>query len=200
MSRARSIALPSGEIVWFDVHRNGQKATAEQLDLVAAILDLELDELLDENLSQGEVISILRGALNQGTVPPDIEERRERARRERAEAPKCRICEREGDSTKHHFVNRWMLKELSDYSWKWADRRNNCIPVCISCHRDLHLRNDGPHPIVGFLTEAERAFAQRALDALSNEHPAILVLVAKGSDETYETRLVRDYLYGKFLS
>src|ERR1039458_8887252 len=111
MSRARKVG---GR--WFDVNKNAHKASVEQVKLLASVQDISIDDMLDEQLSQGEVIVILRKELGEDRVPPEIEERRNRDRASRQKAPKCRICKKEGDSTKHHFVNRWILSELSNRS------------------------------------------------------------------------------------
>jgi 5-methylcytosine-specific restriction endonuclease McrA len=192
MSRARPIA---GQ--WFDLQKNSQKATPEQLELLATVEETDLDDLLEEVLTQGEVVQRLRDAMGQ-TIPEAVLLRRQKWREERQRAKSCRICGREGDSTQHHFVNRWILKELDGYQHKWADRRNNCIPACIECHRDLHSRANGPHSIVPHLNDTEKEFAQAALEAFEEEHPRLFLMIAKGSDSVYETRLVRDYLEGKF--
>lgn len=192
MSRARPIA---GK--WFDLHQNSQKATAEQLELLASTEDIDLDDLLEEVLTQGDVVERLRKALGQ-TIPPEVLLRRQKWREERQVSKDCRICGRKGDSTQHHFVNRWILKELDGYQHKWADRKKNCIPVCIDCHRDLHSRSNGPMSIADKLTDREKEFATAAIQALFDEHPKLFLLVARGQDSVYEARLVRDWIEGKF--
>lgn len=199
MSRARPIILPNGEKMWFDVNRNSEKATEEQIELLTSVLDIDLDELLDEVLTQGEVLRQLREALGQGErVPAAVLLRRQRFRAARQALPQCRICRKEGDSTKHHFVNKWILRELSGYAQKWADRSQNCIPVCLACHRDLHSRANGPVSIADKLTEQEKAFANAALSALADERPKLLILIARGDDSVYEARLVKDWIEGHF--
>lgn len=193
MSRARPVAG-----FWFDTKRNGEKAKAEHIELLVAVERLDLDDFLDEHPSQGEVIERLRNALGENGIPDDVLERREQWRQERLILPKCRICGEEGNSTKHHFVNKWILKELNEYSWRWADRRYNCIPVCIKCHRNLHLRSSGPASVVEYLTDKERAFAQAALTALSEQQPKLLIFIACGDDSVYESRLIKDWIHGKF--
>lgn len=198
MSRARPVKL-GDEKIWFDTKLNGQQATDEQLELLALVEKVELDELLDESLSQGVVIDRLRDALGQNGIPDDVLERRREWREERHTMPPCRICGKEGDSTKHHFVNRWILRELVDYAWKWSNRNVNTIPLCIHCHRMLHKRSDDePKSIVDRLNDTEKAFVQTALDTLERERPALALLIAKGDDSVYETRLLRDWLEGKF--
>lgn len=197
MSRARPIEL-GDEQIWFDMKQNGQKATVEQLELLATVEDTDFDEFLEiQDITQGDVVKRLREYLGQ-TIPPEVLAKRQKWREERQQEKACRICGKEGDSTKHHFVNRWILKHLSDYQKKWADRRNNCIPVCLKCHRNLHVRNGIARSIVPHLNDKEKRFAQRALQALSSENPKLFIWIAKGEDTVYETRLVRDYLEGKF--
>jgi hypothetical protein len=209
MSRVRDIRMPDGTVVWFDTTRNGEKATEEQLELLATTLDeasqeVELDDVLDisswynEELTQGEVILRLREALGQGSVPTEIVAKRQKWREDRRKQPACRICGKEGDSTKHHFINKWILKELSGYAAKWADRTKNCIPLCIECHRDIHSRVSGAHPIAPYLTDKERAFAQAAIQALADEHPRLFILIGKGADSVYEARLIKDWIEGAF--
>jgi cytochrome c553 len=193
MSRARPIA---GH--WFDIQKNGQKATVEQLELLATVEGTDFDDFLERQpLTQGDVVKRLRENLGQ-TIPEEVFLRRQKWREERQHEKACRLCGTEGDSTRHHFVNRWMLLRLKDYQRKWADRRDNCIPVCLRCHRNLHSRNGVAHSIVPHLNDQERAFAQKALIALKEEQPGLFIWIAEGTDRVYETRLVRDYLEGKF--
>jgi hypothetical protein len=195
MSRARPIEI-DGEQHWFDT--KNPKATDEQLELLSAITGVELDDLLDEVLTQGEVLKRLRRALGIGPIPPQVLAAREVWRAQRASQPKCRICKKEGDSTKHHFINKWILRELANYTQKWADRSKNCIPVCIHCHRDLHDRSAEAHSIADRLNDDEKRFAEAALTALAEERPKLLILIARGDDSVYEARLVKDWIEGKF--
>lgn len=192
MSRARKIGG-----YWFDVHRNGQPATDEQIELLATAEELDLDDLLDSNLSQGEVVQRLRDALGENGIPDDVLKRREEWREHRHTLPECRICGVVGDSTKHHFVNKWILKELPYYAQRWADRTKNTIPVCIHCHRELHKR-DEVFSIVEYLSVEEKDFTQRAIQALADERPKLLILVATGDDTIYESRLMKDWIEGHF--
>lgn len=198
MSRARPVTLPDGEQFWFDVRRNGEGATDEQLELLAVIETIEFDDLLDTVITRGDVLKRLRDALGQGGVPADVLERREEWRKLRQLQPCCRKCGKEGDSTKHHFVNKWILRELSGYTQRWADRSKNTIPVCIDCHRRLHLRDDETKSIVPLLGTDELAFAEAALTTLSEERPKLMLLIARGDPGVYETRLVRDWVEGCF--
>lgn len=199
MSRARSIQLPDGNRYWFDMNRNGEKASPEQLELLATIeTNCDLDDLLDGGITQGEVLARLRKALGHQPIPIDVLERRNRWRFERQTQPACRACGKIGDSTKHHFVNKWILRELANYTQKWADRSKNCIPLCIACHRDFHSRDNGSQSIVHLLNDDERAFAESALSTLAEERPKLLILLARGSDNVYEARLAKDWLEGHF--
>ncbi|WP_231379197.1 hypothetical protein [Candidatus Solirubrobacter pratensis] len=157
---------------------------------------IELDDLLDTHPTQGQIVEALRDALDQGTPPAEIVERRNAYRALRQVQPECRCCGRPGDSTRHHYVNRWMMRELSNYV-QVAARSRCTIPVCIDCHRDLHDR-DNTVSIVGYLTQEERANARRLLEQLRREHPKIIELLAEGDDQVYEARLVKDWLEGRF--
>jgi|ERR1035437_3447746 hypothetical protein len=192
MSRARKVG---GR--WFDVNKNAHKANVEQVKLLASVLDISIDDLLDEQLSQGEVISILRDKLGENKVPPEIEERRQRDRATRQQEPECRICKRKGDSTKHHFVNRWILSELSNYK-EIASRSLCTIPVCVRCHRDLHARDNGRKSIVKYLRPHEKFFVEQAIERLRKEHLKIFELLKNGDGSVYEACLVQDWLAGKF--
>jgi 5-methylcytosine-specific restriction endonuclease McrA len=195
MSRARSVVI-DGSKHWFDM--KSPKATAEQLELLATIEDEDIDELLESSVTQAEILRRLRGALGQTQeIPAYVLERRQKWREARQIQPQCRMCGKEGDSTRHHFVNKWILKELDHYTTMWASRRENCIPVCIDCHRDLHDRSNGPVSIADKLTETEKEFANRALQALADEHPKLLIILARGDDSVYEARLVKDWFEGK---
>lgn len=196
MSRARPIHTENGTL-WFDVKSGGQ-ATEAQLELLATVEDIDLDDLLEEVLTQVAVLDRLRKALGQGKIPEDVQRRREEWRAERQNQPECRICHKEGDSTKHHFVNKWILKELDRYSEDYADRRKNCIPICVDCHRDLHWRESGPHSIAPYLDDDEKRFAEEALRAFAKEHLSVLLLIARGDLSTYETQLVNDWYRGAF--
>lgn len=198
MSRARPVILPTGEKVWFDMTRQGERASDEQIELLAVVEEIDLDDLLDAVLTQAEVLRRLREALGQSPVPREVIDRREAWRRARQSLPICRKCDKKGDSTRHHFVNKWILRELTEYAQKWADRSKNCIPVCIDCHRRLHIADEEAKSIVEYLSEEERDFAEAALTALSEQRPKLLLLIARGDPSVYETRLVRDWIEGRF--
>lgn len=193
MSRARKI----GEH-WFDVNKNSHKASVVQIKLLASAMDIDIDKILDEQLSQGQVIELLRKELGEGMVPEDIEERRERDKERRKHEPKCRICDRVGDSTRHHFVNRWMLKELSNY--REVSQRTKCtIPLCVRDHRDLHSRERGDKSIVKFLDRTEKKFVNETLKRFRKEHRGGFDLLKKGDPtRSYEACLVQEWLLGKF--
>lgn len=202
MSRVRSIQTDEG-VFWFDVQKNSQPATADQLELLAAAEEIEIEDLIDgmsfgSELTQGDVIHRLRVAYDAYPIPPEVIERRQARREHSSHEPKCRKCGAVGNSTRHHFVNRWILKELVGYQRHWSSRAKNCIPLCIECHRDIHSRSKGVHSIVKYLTDDECRFVDSALHALSRERPNLLILIARGEEEVYEVRLIRDWLEGKF--
>lgn len=199
MSRARPINFPDGTTIWFDQALNGRKATAKQLAWLAAAEDTPIDTLLDEGLSQGEVLLRLRVAINGEAIPLEIIERRRKAREEARKQPACRICtkldlECEGEITRHHFIPRWMMQLLDNYT-SYAPRRVCTIPICIGRHRDLHLDDDKqtPKSIAQFMTDYERAFAQRLLEEIEWDHPAVFKFIRKGAKGTYEMQLLADY-------
>jgi len=203
MSRARPITF-GGETYWFDRHQASQKATAWQLELLAGVEGIPLDDLLDEGLTQKQVLDRLRETLDQGRIPEDVLERMQRAREEASREPDCRICSAfgwtcDGRITRHHFIPRWMMLNLENYQ-AYAARVKCTIPICVGRHRDLHLRGDEetPKSIAQFLTDDERAFAQKMLDELREQHPAIFDLIAGGDEATYEYILTKDYTHGAF--
>lgn len=203
MSRARPIELPGGETIWFDTNRNGEAftdaLTSEQVELLMSVEDIDIEDFVESEITQGSAIERIRVSVGQYQMPQAIADRREKLRRERRTQPRCRRCGREGDSTKHHFVNKWILKEIEGYAAHWADRSKNCIPMCIDCHRLIHSRNKGVHSIADMLNNTEKAFAEKALSTYSEQHPRVVVLIARGDESTYETRLIRDWIEGKFI-
>lgn len=197
MSRARDYIDPrTGETIWFDV--KNRKPTDTQLELLSLVERCDLDDLLDEHLTQAEVHNRLYASLREQMIPKRVLERRDRFRAARQKQPNCCICGKEGDSTRHHFVNKWILRELSAYQQRWSSRSKNTIPVCIDCHRDLHMRDNGPVSIAEYLNEDQKAFAEAALTALAEERPKLLILIARGDDSVYEARLVKDWIEGHF--
>lgn len=197
MSRARPITV-ANETHWFDTSRNHAKATPEQLELLSAVEDVTLDDLLDEGLSQGQILFRLRETLHGELIPHEILQRRRARKLEAQTQPQCRICGVTGNSTRHHFIPRWLMKELDNYQ-SYAARSKCTIPACVGCHRDLHFRDGiGDKSIVQFLTADERLFAAKLLDELRIQHPKIFDLLATGDLTTYEGTMMRDYFAGNF--
>lgn len=188
----------------FDKKASHKKATAEQLELLAAATDVALDDLLDEGINQGEARKRLTDIFHADVIPAEVLERR-RARREAAmHEPTCRICSKlewecEGNITRHHFIPRWMMLMLDNYS-AYAARVLCTVPICLGRHRDLHLRGDTdtPKSIVQFLTDQERVFAQKMLSEFKLQHPRVFDLIAGGDGSTYEYQLIRDFNTGRF--
>lgn len=208
MSRARPIGQDEdGEpLLWIDRRLDGNLATVEQLELLGAATNLDLDDLLDEAPSQREVVERLREAFGEDRVPEWVKAHRDELRALRVLQPPCRLCGRVGDSTRHHFVNKWIMMELSNYK-QVADRRKCTIPVCVNCHRWLHLRNDGERSIVtmheddgprSVLSKRELHFASLLVERLRRERPDIFALLEEGDRSVYEACLVQDWLDGEF--
>jgi len=198
MSRSRPFINPdTNEITWFDIRA---PAKAKHLELLADFEEIEVDDLLDAELSQRQVLYRLHKLENK--IPQEVLEKR----RKKLEAGPvvCRICptygwECEGRITKHHFVPRWLLLELDHYQ-RYASRAKSTIPICISRHRDLHFRseNQTPKSIVNFLENPEKELAEQALRELRDTRPAIFSLISDGNFRSYEYQLVRDFTEGKF--
>lgn len=194
MSRARSINI-GGIEVWFDTNLDGTPATTQQIEMLADVQGVEIDDLLDANLNQGQVILALRQAIDGNVIPPEVLERK-RARKARAQVqPRCRICEVQGKSTRHHFVPRWIMRELANYD-AYSARSICCIPLCVGCHRALHETNDADKSIIPYLRPHEAHLAIRMIHDLREQHPKIFDLIAGGDKSTYEGTLFRDYLDG----
>lgn len=201
MSRARSIEH-NGNTHWFDVHKNSGPARTKDLELLAAVENIDPDDLLDEGLNQGEVITRLRIGLDQGVIPEGVLER-QRERREHEQSSRvCRVhpgnenCD--GRITRHHFISKWVMKELENYE-AYARRDRCTIPICMGYHRDLHLRQANDKSVVDYMTTEECAFAEKMLSELEEQHPKIIKLFRKGDPSvSYEARLIRDYDEGKF--
>lgn len=204
MTKAKTIkvngepVLINGEIIWFNTDKSHCQATDKQLELLAIVENVDIEDLLESSITQAEVLKRLQEAFGTNVIPHEVLLKRQKWREQRSSAPNCRICGKIGDSTRHHFVNRWILRELDQYETLWANRVENCIPVCIDCHRDLHTRNGPAHSIIPYLKPAEKDFANRALTALSEQRPRLLILLGKGDSEVYESRLVKDWFEGLF--
>lgn len=201
MSRARSINH-DGEIFWFDTSINGAPAKPNQLELLAAVENIDIDDLLDEGLNQGAVIERLRIGLDQGVIPPEVLER-QRIRREQAQSQ--RICRAhpgndqcEGKITRHHFVTKWLMKELENYNA--YSRRDKCtIPLCVGFHRDLHMRQASNKSVAHLLNDEDRYWAHKMLSELEEQHPKIIRLLRGGDSViSYEAQLIYDYDHGLF--
>ena len=200
MSRARNI----GDLI-FDT-KGSCKATVAQLELLADVEDVSLDDLLDEGLTQNQAYSRIQLVISRDLIPQGVLERRRLRKLHSQQAPDCRICtlngwECEGNSTRHHFIPRWMMLLLENYQ-AYASRTRCTIPICIGRHRDLHYRsNESEKSIVRYLTPDERVFAQKMLDELRSQHGATFDLMAGGdSAYSYEAQLAQDYFRGEFRS
>jgi hypothetical protein len=203
LSRARPFNLPGHEPLWFDRAKSNRKATAEQLQTLAAAENVPIDDLLDEGLTQGQVLQRLREAINGNLIPQEVIDRRRAAKELASRHKDCRICTAagevcEGDITAHHFVPRWLMLQLENYT-AYAARSKCTIPVCVGRHRDLHLRGDeAAKSIARFMTDDERAFAQKMLEELEEQRPAIMKLIRGGDANAYEAQLVSDFDHGEF--
>lgn len=198
MSRAKKF-IHDGEVIWFDYKA---RATVEQLELLADYEGIDIDDLLDEGLSQKQVARRLF-ELTSYAVPPEILERRRERERIARMSPVCRICglnewQCEGRITRHHFVPRWLMLELDNYQ-AYAGRNLCTIPICVGRHRDLHMRDPLDKSIVPYLRTDERKFAHKMLSELEEQHPKIFQLLLDGDHYAYEHQLVRDFRQGLFL-
>lgn len=198
MSRARDYLDPrTGETIWFDV--KNLTPTDRQIELLALVEHAELDDLLEGSLTQRGIYDRLHASLREASIPAEVLRRRDEWREQRQTQPPCRKCGKIGDSTKHHFVNKWILRELTNYQQKWACRTKNCIPICIDCHRDIHSRECSDKHIGPYLIDEERQFAQAAIKAFLHERPVIFGLQLEGDPEhSYEACLIRDWCNGAF--
>jgi len=194
MSRARDWTHPeTGQLHWFDVH---SMATDGQLELLADVEGLDIDDLIDSNLSSREVLYRLNQFSN--LIPSEVLERK-RARRELSRiVPVCRLkgddCE--GRMTRHHFIPRWAMLALENYG-RYSPRSYCTIPLCMHHHRYFHIRDDQDKSIASLLSDEERKLAGHLLRSLKRERPAIYELMA-GGEGTYEYQLVRDFQLGHF--
>jgi hypothetical protein len=199
MSRTRPYTDPeTGEVVWFD--NKAPVATVQQLELLADVEGVPVDDLLDAGLGQKQVLTRLHEM--EGVIPSHVLERRRQRRLEQLYAPPCRWCgprglECEGSSTRHHFVPRWMMLLLENYA-AYSARSICTIPICLGRHRDLHQRDGSPKSIADCLLAREKAFAQKLIDELREQHPAVFELLAGGDGDSYEGQLIADYFAGRF--
>lgn len=197
MSRAKQYTYDGGSL-WFD-YKN-PVATVEQLELLSDLTETPIDDLLDGDIGQKECARRLFAF--DGLVPEHVLERRRQRIEAQRHAPPCRWTlidpehQCQGFSTRHHFVPRWLMLLLKDYDLYSA--RSLCtIPLCLSSHRDLHMRGGTPKSIIACLDERERAFAQGMLEELQDQHPAVFDLIAQGDSNAYEAQLISDYLSGR---
>jgi len=200
MSRARDWTHPqTHQVHWFDVH--GQ-ATISELELLAEIEDIDLDDLLDANLSSREVLFRLN---KYSDLIPEAGLKQDKRRRERGpqEPPVCTICSVEGwqcqgRMTRHHFVPKWIMLELNEYE-RYAPRSVCTIWVCAGAHRFLHVRGDGASKsIVKYLGDEEKKMAHKLISLFREERPRIYALIAGGDKTSYEWQLIHDWRRGSF--
>lgn len=207
MSRARPIGIRSdGEpALWVDTDLNGCRASTKQIEYLAALEDVEIDDLLDEGLTQREAVERLRSILGEGGIPADVEARRQQQRVERSVRPPCRLCGKLEDSTRHHFLPKYLMRELSNYV-DWADRRKCTVYVCRDCHDWLHDRKSGEKSIASMrqpdgepvLDPQHRRMISQMIEQLRRERPVLFDLMANGDRSVYEACLVQDWLLGRF--
>lgn len=197
MSRARDWTHPiTGEVFWFDSY---DTATVKQIEVLAEMEDVDIDDLLDERLSTRAVLYRLNH--NSGLIPHEIIEQR-RARVLRMQQPLvCRYHDDpddcEGSITRHHFVPRWLMLELPDYI-NYAPRVYCTIPACVGWHRALHIRDGNDKSIVPYLTEAECDITDHLIESLKEVRPVLFDLIAHGDNTSYEWQLIHDWQEGKF--
>lgn len=198
MSRSRPYDF-DGTRYWFDVR---SRATAAQLELLADVENIDVDDLLDEGLSQKQVLYRLHQC--DRLIPEHVLERRRLRALLMDRTAVCRVCQLngwtcDGSITRHHFVPRWLMLLLENYD-AYAARSICTIPICVGRHRDFHLREQGPKSILPYLRAHERLFAQKMLDELHTQRPAVWALIEGGDEYSYEWQLLRDYAYGGFRS
>ncbi len=204
MSRARPFYIQNkDQTIWFD---QSSRATVKQLELLSDYESVDVDDLLDEALTQKQVLFRLRLATKSHVIPAKVLERKRQRALIAEHGPRCRICtpedaQCEGPLTRHHFVPRWLMRELDNYT-AYATRTNCTIPICIGRHRDLHYRGDGtPKSIVPYLRQTERLFAHKLLNELKEQRPRIYDLLLAGEeDQVYEAQLIYDHAKDNFVS
>lgn len=202
MSKAKSYIKKNGDVLWFN--KDGiTSATLEHLEALAEIEEEgDLDEVLEEELSQKEVLRRIHIA--EEMIPFDVLQKRKEKWLAKREPVVCRICSGKGDEcegvmTRHHFVPRWLMRELSHYSM-YAARSKCTIPICLGTHRRLHLRDGTPKSIYNYLNLEEKNLVNKMISSLIRERPAIFELLLGGDSTSYESQLVYDYLANRFAS
>lgn len=202
MSRARPFYIDETETIWFDLK---DQATPAQLELLAEYEQISIDDLLDEGLSQRQVLTRLRIASDQYPIPPEVIERRRQRYIATHNPARCRICTLEGwvcegSITRHHFIPRWLMRELPNYR-SYSSRSICTVPICIGRHADLHRRCKGRKSVVKYLRVHERRLAQAMMDDLKDERPHLYTLLESGDEHyAYEAQLVYDHSKGHFRS
>ena len=210
MSRVREV---SG--LYFDKHKHNEDPTVGQLERLADLSGDPIEDLLEAGFNQKQVMEALRSLEGTMNRPPHI-----RAKIRLAEDQACRICTPlsqvcEGQITRHHFVPKWMMKELEDYR-AYASRGVCTIPICLGRHRDLHLRGEEPRRatldrllrrpkrsltskhVSDILSQEERGFADKLIQEFRDQHPGIFDNMVAGDETSYEHILVMDFLKGRF--
>lgn len=199
MSRARDWTDPTtGERHWFDAHGI---PSVRELEVLADAEGLDIDDVLDAQLSSKEVLFRLNKLADR--IPEEGLNRIKR-RQEQGEPQICAICPVEGWGcqgrlTKHHFVPKWVMLELPNYE-AYAPRSLCTIPVCLGAHKFLHKRygNGGSKSIAKYLGDTEKALAHQLIAELRQERPKIYALLAGGDKSSYEWQLIHDWRRGLF--
>lgn len=198
ISRARDWTHPiTGETVWFDSYDT--EATVRQIEILAEMEGSDIDDLLDERLSTKAVLFRLND--NSGLIPRDIIEIKKARVQVTQTIMVCRYHGEEGCEgrlTRHHFVPRWLMLEISEYT-RFAPRARCTIPACVGWHRDLHKRSNGTSKsIAPYLTDSEKKIAHHIVGMLRQERPKIYALLAAGDRNSYEHQLIQDWRRGLF--
>jgi hypothetical protein len=163
MSRARPYSIDGKDVLWFD---NRAPANTKHLELLADVEETDLDDIFEMNLSQKQVLYRLHKA--GGLIPEGVLEKRRERRMRASEEPACRICIPEGKTcegriTRHHFIPKWLMRELDHYN-RYAARSKCTIPICVGRHRDLHYRGEcdiSDKSIAPYLNRHEKKLADR---------------------------------------
>lgn len=199
MSRARDWQNPvTGSVHWFDAHGI---PSVRELEVLADAEGLDIDDVLDAQLSSKEVLFRLNKLTDK---IPEAGLNRVKRRQEQGEPAVCAICsiegwECEGRLTKHHFVPRWIMLELSEYE-VYAPRNICTTPICLGAHKFLHKRygNGGTKSIAKYLDDTQKALVHELVTMLRQERPKIYALLAHGDTSSYEGQLIRDFRRGLF--